>query len=248
MPSRLPTRFTSRSSDEGHSRLEKVLTEIVEREGAALFLRLLQEKAQSGPAAARPSLASATRVQIGKLIRGARRINLREAPQQGLALTLKSAQELPTRLQQSVRGARRLVDVVRQGGIEGAVMGALSSAGYVGGVLLGLQLPDVDYRLKRQGSPKDEITVHSAPIFSMSVALEWLQAIVARAQMTPRLHPNDRKQIEALQTVLRSLTRGVAQGASLPRLTATAPAVHISLEESAFRAADQMFSTLSDKK
>ena len=261
--SKLPTTKRRPSRDLG-----TVLLEIVDREGGLILSRILREKAQSAPepSSEGSSLTSRAAVAARTAVSEVQRFGVVEFSRRrtertllGVRETWLAAQALPKVLNPLLEAARVRspgVPTLREKG-EVALFSLLFSGSYLGGLFLGLQLPNVDLSLTRQGAPGTgtAVIVHSAPAFTVDTFFRWLVAVVQRTLEHPSIGEEDRRGLRAVETLLETLLNGVTTGVStqkfvLERLMAargSRPMLKYALDEQAYRILEMVFRSFGDE-
>jgi len=104
--------------------------------------------------------------------------------------------------------------------LEKAALETLSMAGFLGGVVFGMQLPQMDLKLSAKGEERDALILHAAALMTTEIAAEWLQEVLRRTLLAPSLGSGEAKFLRAISTVLQASVRGVERGWSARQVAA----------------------------
>lgn len=191
MSSELPSRETKQTQP-----WDQILARIVQVQGAEIFAEILKQKlAQGAPPVPRVS------------------------PPQVLAKLAEMPGQLRSRLGSITRSLRQLrYGPRREEPLQKAALETLSLAGFIGGCLFGIQLPQLDLRLAAKGKERDALILHAAALMATEVAVEWIQEILKRTLLTPSLSESESRFLRAISYVLSSSLRGVERGWSARQL------------------------------
>jgi hypothetical protein len=258
MPSELPSLQLRRFRELG-----LILADTVQRDGERILLELLKRRTRDN-AEKRSRLPLTTTIahRVKGMVEKSRERGWKEISRGSLATIeratwegWKQARRLPRRLQAGLRHLQAGEPKPPSSRGEGMLMGIISSASYLGGLAMGFQAPALDLKLTRKGSGESAIVVHSAPLFSLEVTLEWMSEILRHARLHPQLSPEDKQGLVRAEELMASLSQGVATGAAArvragSRDPATPPTggeeVEIPLDEQMIAALGRFFSFLSE--
>jgi hypothetical protein len=123
---------------------------------------------------------------------------------------------------------------------------SLNSVSYLGGVALGLGLPDFNLKFYRRGKPRNAITLAGAPSFSMDITMRWMSAVLVRTLHHPEATDTHRASLRAVERALHHLLAGMHTGLKAQKRPVLPEQgdVGIPLEEPEYRMAEALFSQL----
>ncbi len=73
--------------------------------------------------------------------------------------------------------------------------------------------PDVDVKLRRRDRKQDFISLPSAPLFTLRISTQWLEAICEKASHHPKLGDRDRELLKEMRGDLERIREGAKNGA-----------------------------------
>ncbi len=181
--------------------LDQILLRVVQIQGAQIFQSILEAKA-SGREWQPPKLDGLNRKWAREKARSA--FVFVKAGVGGLARGLSQLRYGPN----------------RRAPLEKAALETLSGAGFIGGVLFGLQLPQVELKLAAKGKEGDSLILHAAALMMTEVTAEWVQEVIRRSLLTKTLGPGEARFLRAISKVLEASSRGVEKGWSARQVAA----------------------------
>jgi hypothetical protein len=181
---------------------DQILLRVIQLQGAEIFQGILQRKASGREW--KPPEFSLEQVR-GKLT------GLNREWAVGKATSTFAA------VQAGLQGLRRNWQQLRHGPnrrepLEKAALETLSGVGFVGGILFGLQLPQIDLKLSAKGKERDSLILHAAALMMTEVSVEWVQEVLRRTLLSAALGPAEARFIRAISKVLETSLRGVERG------------------------------------
>jgi hypothetical protein len=128
--------------------------------------------------------------------------------------------------------------------------------GYVGGTYLGYQLPNQNIRIVLKSDESKSFTLHSAPLLTLELALEWCIAILDRTLEQPQiLDPKEQRRLTEAKQILLNFLHGLSQGASAKLVTGRKLSPRrwnmtwrLPVELAAFEMVRNLFKNLVDEK
>jgi hypothetical protein len=250
-----------------------LVSQIIQREGAALFSEILKEKAlKQSPVSPAPQSNGprfSSRRAMGEVskwwsdIRSnglvpVSRTRLEEALEKGRR-SLQAGKNLAVHLKRSLWDAKGYYQSLPSPSerTEFLVLLALCSASYFGGLCVGSQVPRFDVRLFPIGRRADAITVHSAPLLSLEVSLAWMKAVLNRALVYPEIGDTDRRRLIGMIQLCTKLSVGIEAGvAARSKVVQAVPFLRrrqtrirsIPMDAQSYQVADALLSALSGLK
>lgn len=181
---------------------DQILLRVIQIQGAEIFQGILERKA-SGREWQPPQF---TVSQVTQKLAGLNR-----------EWAVERATSTFFSVQQGWRGLKRNWHQLRHGPqrrepLEKAALETLSGVGFVGGILFGLQLPQIDLKLSAKGKERDSLILHAAALMMTEVSVEWVQEVLRRTLLTATLGPAEARFIRAISKVLDASLRGVEKG------------------------------------
>lgn len=251
-----------------------LVSQVIQREGAVLFSQIVKEHAlraprpaEEVPAEAPPRFSSKKAVgEVSKWLSDVRESGLVPASrgrlQEALGFArrnLETGSALASNWSARLRDIRTLYRDLTSSTerTEFVLLLALSSASFFGGVAVGSQVPRLDVRLFPVGRRADAITVHSAPLLSLEISLQWVKAVLGRVALSPDLPSTERRRLNAMIRLCDRLSTGIETGvAARERVKKAIPFLRrrmakvrsIPLDAQSYQMADALLAALSGIK
>lgn len=245
--------------------LGEVLIDLIQTEGPVIFRGLVGEKAgalKRTPVFVR-SLLSEAKNKASALTHEIAQCGVRPVAQKQVRRALSQVEqakslinEFPNKAQQTVTEIidyyRALPNTVERA--EYMASWILSAGSFVGGLGLGLRVPRYDLNLALKGNRKDQIVLHTFPLFMVQLGLDWVDQLLQLAQSTHQLSPHDIRRVQGLRRVFGSFQGGFSTGAltrdwtraQLPKFGKKSPSIKkVDLRQDAYKLAESLFATLS---
>lgn len=181
---------------------DQILLRVIQVQGAEIFQAILERKA-SGRERRPPPF---TLEQIRGKLTGLNREWAVDKAASTLVLVRTGVQGLTRGWKQLRHGPGRREP------LEKVALETLSGVGFVGGILFGLQLPQIDLKLSAKGKERDSLILHAAALMMTEVSVEWVQEVLRRTLLTATLGPAEARFIRAISKVLEASLRGVEKG------------------------------------
>jgi hypothetical protein len=203
---------------------DQILLRVIQVQGPEILTHIVQNKV-TGPRAPRPEFTpSQLMVRMGEISKELRRADF-NTPKRWARHTAARARARVGQAFDAVAALRQGWDQIRNGPrraepLEKAALEALSMAGFMGGVVFGIQLPQMDLKLSAKGEERDSLILHAAALMTTEIAAEWIQEVLRRTLLAPGLGTSEAKFLRAVSMVLQSSVRGVERGWSARQVAA----------------------------
>lgn len=243
-----------------------LLIEVIQREGLGTLGELLRKRAKGArdlPQTVQ-SFAGVAFKKLTGLYSEIREEGLSKASKRRAEVTLqqtqaslKKAKQLPATVKGSLVKAKESYQALSgpRERTEYLLSMGLYAASYLGGVYLGYQLPVRDLKLAKRSHPKSLITLYSAPLFTVELAVEWTKTMVQRALEHPQANDDDKKVLKAAERIFLNLSGGLAAGVAagevqtriIPIARRKKAPLEISLHDDAYRAVEDLFTSIAER-
>ncbi len=223
-----PPRFRSLDQWLGTPNLIKILSETARHEGQILFTQLVGKKTKRwqalptvSPGVKQVLKETLERAQASLSSEGVFKFTQKQLTHQ-MEQTKKRLSELPEALKNSgedwivyYQNLPTLADKA-----EFVAFLILYISAYVSGSYLGYQLPNQNVKFVMKGNEDRSFTLHSAPLLSCELALEWCIAILDRTLEQPAmLNATERRRLTEAKQILLNFFQGLSRGASTKLIT-----------------------------
>lgn len=195
---------------------DQILLRIVQVQGGDILSKIVQSKV-SAHQVPRSEFTPTQIVQVLTELRQPRQLAARvgTSARQRMGVAREKISVLKQNWKQLRHGPHRKEPLQK------AALQALSFSGFLGGVLFGLQLPQLDLKLSAKGKERESLVVHAAALVATEIAAEWMQEVLRRTLLTPSLSTNEARFLRALNRVLHSSLAGVERGWSARQVVST---------------------------
>jgi len=241
--------------------LADAILNAMQTSGPVVFSRLLKEKTMKVPPPAQAARGLLKRARgIAEKVREEGMSNYAKQSFEAAKLGVKLAAAAPSKIQESAQASRdyfnKLPSAQDKAEYAGAVVLYLLS--FLGGFAVGFQIPQVDFKMARKGTPGDRIVLHLFPLMMAELASDWLCIVLDSVKDAKNLSPQDYRRADSLAQIAKNLRAGLRTGAATlawqKRTLGLVPAlqsgkdVEVALHKQAFQQAEQLFRALTGAK